>query len=55
VNTGQVCPNCRTVNPPDARFCIQCGTPLSAITCRHCGAGIPPNAQFCSQCGQPQR
>ena len=25
-----VCPNCNTENPPVARFCLACGTPLSA-------------------------
>jgi len=28
----RVCPNCGAVNPPDARFCNQCGAPLTPQT-----------------------
>ena len=44
------CTNCGSPNDPGARFCAECGTPLSAA-CRVCGAGLAPTAKFCSQCG----
>lgn len=47
-----ICPNCSTVNPENARFCISCGQPLPRI-CPVCGAVNPPNARFCNQCGSP--
>src|SRR6185312_1362219 len=45
-----ICPNCSTVNPENARFCISCGHPLPRI-CAVCGATNPPEARFCNQCG----
>ena len=47
-----ICPNCSTVNPENARFCISCGHPLPRI-CAVCGAINPPEARFCNQCGSP--
>ncbi len=47
-----ICPNCSTVNPENARFCISCGHPLPRI-CAVCGAVNPPDARFCNQCGSP--
>ncbi len=47
-----ICPNCSTVNPENARYCISCGQPLPRI-CSVCGAVNPPNARFCNQCGSP--
>ena len=47
-----ICPNCSTVNPENARFCISCGQPLPRI-CAVCGAVNPPDARFCNQCGSP--
>jgi class 3 adenylate cyclase len=46
------CPNCRTENPPPARFCLHCGAAL-ALACAHCGAELPPAARFCMSCGRP--
>ena len=45
-----ICPSCQTNNPPDARFCMSCGTSL-AVTCPACGTELPPGAQFCFKCG----
>ncbi len=45
-----VCPNCGTENPPDKRFCGDCGTPLAA-GCPTCGAINPPGKRFCGDCG----
>lgn len=46
------CPNCSTINPENARFCISCGRPLPR-KCMVCGAINPPEARFCNQCGSP--
>jgi len=45
------CFRCREVNPPDARFCSDCGARLAA-GCPTCGAEVPDGARFCVQCGQ---
>ena len=47
-----ICPNCSTVNPENARFCISCGQPLPRI-CAVCGAIKSTDARFCNQCGSP--
>lgn len=46
------CPICETGNPADARFCMGCGSPLSAI-CPHCDNPYMPPANFCAHCGMP--
>src|SRR5262249_31393034 len=46
------CPRCKQENPPQAKFCLQCATPL-ALRCRSCGTELPVSARFCSQCGIP--
>ena len=43
------CPNCRTVNPPEAKFCLECGKRLA--TCPNCGTVSQPMAKFCIECG----
>lgn len=51
---GVVCPQCGYVNPPGAKFCINCGAPLpQEKTCPKCGFKNPPNAKFCMNCGSP--
>src|SRR5262245_2772191 len=45
------CPQCHEVNPPNARFCADCGARL-AVGCSACGALVPEGAQFCVQCGR---
>ena len=47
---GIVCPKCGTVNPPGAKFCYNCGTPLTK-KCPKCGHDVPLNANFCPFCG----
>ncbi|TAL12119.1 MAG: adenylate/guanylate cyclase domain-containing protein [Chloroflexota bacterium] len=44
-----ICSNCATENRPDAKFCMECGTPLAA-GCPTCGTVNPPGAKFCSEC-----
>jgi class 3 adenylate cyclase/tetratricopeptide (TPR) repeat protein len=46
------CPNCQTDNQPGAKFCGECGTPLSA-RCSACGATHEPGQKFCHECGAP--
>jgi class 3 adenylate cyclase/tetratricopeptide (TPR) repeat protein len=52
LSTMIACPSCGAENPPEARFCANCGHALSAI-CSKCGAQLNPDAQFCHVCGQP--
>ena len=46
------CPNCQHENPPEAAFCMRCGTKLS-LACANCGTSLPAGARFCMSCGQP--
>lgn len=45
-----LCSNCKIDNSAGARFCNQCGAPLSKI-CPKCTAENSAGAKFCSQCG----
>jgi class 3 adenylate cyclase len=45
------CPQCQQENPPQAKFCLECGTCL-ALTCAQCGTELPPGSKFCLECGQ---
>jgi len=47
---GIVCPRCGYVNPPGAKFCINCGYMLGK-KCPQCGYINPPDAKFCANCG----
>src|SRR5499427_1144411 len=46
------CPRCRIVNPPEARFCLECATPLQP-RCASCNAPLPVGAKFCVACAHP--
>ncbi len=46
------CPLCRHENPPQAKFCLECGSSL-ALICASCGTELPPDAKFCLECGHP--
>jgi hypothetical protein len=46
------CPRCDADTPDGAKFCIECGTPLTA-RCPQCGADMLPRAKFCAECGKP--
>jgi len=48
----RTCRTCGEANPPDARFCGQCGSPL-ADSCERCGAELPGGVRFCPSCGAP--
>jgi class 3 adenylate cyclase len=46
------CPNCRSENPANAKFCLNCGVPLKH-QCANCKTDLPAGARFCMNCGQP--
>ena len=46
------CSACSTENPPQAKFCLECATPL-ARRCSSCGTVLPDAAKFCMECAQP--
>src|SRR5215216_1795020 len=46
------CPRFDADNPDGAKFCIECGTPLTP-RCPQCGADVLPRAKFCGECGTP--
>jgi len=48
------CSNCGTGNPPEAQFCMRCGTALGQ-RCAVCGTDNPLDAHFCLRCGTPLR
>lgn len=51
------CSACNSQIPPNGRFCISCGKPVSISSnsnsglCTHCGSPIKLNANFCNKCG----
>ena len=45
------CAFCHHVNPPDARFCNACGSPLHLKPCRQCEAINDQAAKRCYKCG----
>ncbi len=45
------CPACRRLNPPVAKFCVECGAALSA-SCGRCGAPLRGYEKWCTNCGQ---
>lgn len=45
------CPECRFDNPPQVKFCGQCGTRLRLL-CPGCGVEAGPGFQFCGHCGR---
>jgi class 3 adenylate cyclase/tetratricopeptide (TPR) repeat protein len=46
------CANCGTENLVGAKFCGECGAPMSTA-CSSCGTANAPAAKFCSECGTP--
>jgi len=48
------CPVCSRENPPAAKFCAGCGTPL-VLRCAACHEPAQPDAAFCTACGTPLR
>ena len=46
------CPRCQHENPPQAKFCPECGARV-ALTCTKCHSELPASAKFCLECGEP--
>jgi class 3 adenylate cyclase len=44
------CSRCRHENPPQAKFCSECGANLGS-RCGACGVELAAGAKFCAQCG----
>src|SRR2546426_3688209 len=49
---GMKCPRCQHENPPQAKFCLECGVRV-ALTCPKCRSELPAGAKFCLECGEP--
>jgi len=47
-----VCPRCRTENPRQAKFCLECAAPFAA-RCTNCETALPAAAKFCLECAHP--
>ncbi|MDE6232344.1 MAG: zinc ribbon domain-containing protein, partial [Lachnospiraceae bacterium] len=50
------CPKCGNILPPNAKFCLECGTKIEQMSsnemiCPHCGKKTP-KGKFCMECGQ---
>ena len=45
-----VCSSCGVENLQGAKFCHECGNPLTRV-CPSCGSAVLPAAKFCSECG----
>jgi len=55
---AMACSNCGSQLPPNAKFCLECGTKVEQkprmvqpTNCQNCGSELPPNAKFCLECG----
>src|SRR3989475_5753906 len=46
------CPACAHDNPPETKFCGECGARLAAV-CPACRAANAPTNKFCGECGAP--
>ena len=48
------CPHCSTLIDSDAKFCKECGKPLTQIRkCTKCGNFLAHTSLFCGHCGEP--
>src|SRR4030095_10421621 len=46
------CPGCQQETPLQAKFCLECATPL-VLPCTNCGTQLPGGAKFCFECATP--
>ena len=47
--SGQTCRQCGAQLPPNAKFCLECGTPQGVVCC---GKQLPVGTKFCPECGK---
>ena len=48
-----ICPECNYTSISNAKFCNQCGTPMTILlTCNFCGNKLWAYEKFCDTCGQ---
>ena len=52
---GFPCPSCGAINPPDTKFCAECGAKMEKSEprriCPECGAVVTGDGKFCGDCG----
>ena len=48
------CPKCHFENQDDAKFCIECASPME-FHCPNCGAKTPATGKFCQECAYDLR
>jgi class 3 adenylate cyclase/tetratricopeptide (TPR) repeat protein len=48
------CPKCQFENPDNAKFCIECASPME-YHCPNCGAITPATGKFCQECAYDLR
>ena len=55
--TKILCPNCKTENPENAKFCISCGEKMNTdeVSCVSCNKPIGKGVKFCPECGASQK
>jgi len=46
------CPRCGQENPPQAKFCLECASPLT-LACGRCGTLLLASTKFCPECAHP--
>jgi membrane protease subunit (stomatin/prohibitin family) len=49
---GVACAQCGHHNPPNAKFCQECGAKQGPAKCANCQADLTPGSKFCNECGQ---
>jgi hypothetical protein len=51
-DTTLTCSACQQGNPPEAKFCLSCGSRFeTSVECPKCGKTLPAQAKFCIDCG----
>ena len=48
------CPKCQFENPDNAKFCIECASPME-FHCPNCEAITPATGKFCQECAYDLR
>src|SRR5262245_46072380 len=51
-DAGIPCSSCGHRNPPEAKFCQECGAKQGPAKCANCKSDLAPGAKFCNECGQ---